>query len=85
MSDSVDFPTFRTAAQLAEMFACTEGYVKGKVYRREWPHVLISRKPYFTAENVAAIAAIEAVEARRDAAVRVAESHGQRTRGSRAS
>ena len=84
---SGDFPTFLTAAQLADLFGprVTESYIKGKVYRREWPHVIVSREPHFTAENVREIAAIEEVPAKTDAPVQAANSHGQRTRGSRAS
>ena len=82
-----DFPEFLSAAEFAARFKServTETYVTQRARSGRWPHVLISREPYFTPEHVAQIAVIESVPVK-DSPASIAEAHGQRTRGRRAS
>lgn len=74
-----DLPTYYTPAQVAKHFGVTEHYVKRHL--TAWPRIEIGRQVRFTADHVEAIAQ---QHERRPIEVPAA-SHGQRTRGSRAS
>lgn len=73
---------YLTPADVADMFpGCTEYYVHAQVRAGRWPHIVIARRAYFTAEQVAQIAELHTKHP--VASIAAAASHGQKTRGSR--